>query len=94
MTQEAEILNVDWYTAASGTVGIVQVRWGWGQKSTYIAPVEGKNQDEDIQHVIHWGAQFPNSHFDGAAHVSHMFAVQDALDYLGRKIDEEKKEKS
>ena len=56
--EKREILQKVWFTSMLGTVGVVLIKNYDGHKA-YIAPVDGKDEDEDARKIARFGARFP-----------------------------------
>lgn len=54
-----EILDVMWFCAGHGNVGIVRVQDKYEGIKYYIGQCSGYDQDHDMQHIANWGSRFP-----------------------------------
>lgn len=53
------VLDVRWYCAGHGNVGIVRVITEYEGIRYYIGRCEGINEDVDSQYIADWGSRFP-----------------------------------
>jgi hypothetical protein len=53
------VLDVRWYCAGHGNVGIVRVMTEYEGIRYYIGRCEGINEDVDSQYIADWGSRFP-----------------------------------
>lgn len=51
-----KILNVVWYCAGHGNVGIVRVLSSSGEIKYYIGQVAGQDEDADKEWIASWGS--------------------------------------
>lgn len=58
--KEHTILGVRWFSAAAGTVGIVQVVDPYEGICYFISHVTGISEQADKEYIADWGARFPN----------------------------------
>jgi hypothetical protein len=54
-----QILDVRWFCAGHGNVGIVKVLGDHGGVLYYIGQCSGSDADSDMQHIASWGSRFP-----------------------------------
>lgn len=54
-----EILDVRWYCAGHGNVGIVKVLDEYEGVKYYIGQCSGTDEKYDIEHIASWGSTFP-----------------------------------
>ena len=54
-----EILDVRWYCAGHGNVGIVKVLDEYEGVKYYIGQCSGINEQYDMKHIADWGSGFP-----------------------------------
>jgi len=58
-----EFVDVKWYCAGHGNVGIVKVNDNYDGIKYYIGSFPGEekghNEEEDIQWIMDWGSTFP-----------------------------------
>ena len=55
----AEFVDVKWYCAGHGNVGIVKVKDPYDGVKYYIGQVEGLDEQADIDKIMNWGSSFP-----------------------------------
>lgn len=55
-----KILDVMWFCAGHGNVGIVKILDEYDGIRYYLGQCKGLDIDEDINHIHHWGSVFPN----------------------------------
>jgi hypothetical protein len=55
-----EILDVMWFCAGHGNVGIVRVHDQYEGRKYYIGQCSGINEDLDKNHIANWGSTFSN----------------------------------
>lgn len=53
-----KFLGVKWFSG-HGTVGIVRVKCPYEGLKYYFGVASGKDEDEDIESIMAWGATFP-----------------------------------
>lgn len=54
-----EILDVMWFCAAHGNVGIVRVQDEYEGIKYYIGECEGTDEETDSRWIADWGSSFP-----------------------------------
>lgn len=55
-----KILDVRWFCAGHGNVGIVKVDQDFEGIKYYIGQCDGDDEETDTQWIADWGSTFPN----------------------------------
>lgn len=54
-----EFVNVHWFCAGHGNVGVVKVNDPYEGIKYYIGQCKGVDAIADINHIMNWGSTFP-----------------------------------